>query len=177
MSNCKIRQTNFLLKYNTLISKKKYRGFKRSHSKISTWFWRRRRFTQAYDFQKPRTNTSTLFWGYKHKHKHVISKRTRIYKSRWFQREHAYTQVGDFKENTHKHKHVIVKRTHVYTQAPDFKVNWTRTNTRVWSWKGQLQSRARAPRCPVTERCPASFQSRPSSPSFTFTQLLIYFNI
>ena len=139
MSNRKIRLTNFGLKYNTLIPQK-YRGFKRSYTKISTWFWRIHKFTQAYDFQEPGTKTSTLFCGNKHKHKHVISKRTRIYPSRWFQREHAQTQACDCKENTHlytspwfqselnthKHKSMMFKRTITITgSCPAMPCNWT----------------------------------------------------
>ena len=65
LPNCKIR---LLTKVQVDLSKTVV-VFKKSYTKISTWFWRWHKFTQAY--------TSTLFCGDKHKHKPLIVKRTR----------------------------------------------------------------------------------------------------
>ena len=62
-------QTNKLLTKVQVNLSKTVVVFKKSYTKITTWFLRWHKFTQAY--------TSTLFCGDKHKHKPLIVKRTR----------------------------------------------------------------------------------------------------
>ena len=62
-------QTNKLLTKVQVNLSKTVVVFKKSYTKISTWFWRWLKFTQAY--------RSTLFCGDKHEHKPLIVKRTR----------------------------------------------------------------------------------------------------